>query len=240
MTAPRLLPGGSDILIIADHASSAVPPRVDLGIDSALFENHIAVDIGTAALAESLAQALAATAIIAVVSRLVIDCNREPDAADVIPVASDGHIVAGNLGLNVTERALRIDAIHRPYHAAIARQIARARPKLIISLHSFTPHLATRPDEARPWPAGILHNCDDRAAILALEWLASTGLPVGDNRPYSGRDLNYTMNTHAERNEIPYVCLEIRQDGLADPAGIAHWAGIVARMVPAVAARLVD
>jgi predicted N-formylglutamate amidohydrolase len=228
MTAPRRLPGGSDILIIADHASNAVPPGVDLGIDTALFDNHIAVDIGTAALAEALALALDSAAIIATVSRLVIDCNREPSAADVIPGASDGHVIPGNLALSAAERQLRIDAIHAPYHAAIAAQIAAQRPALILSIHSFTPQLATRPDAARPWPIGILHNRDASAAALAIDRLAGQGFLVGDNLPYSGRDLNYTMNRHAEAAGIAYIGLEVRNDGLGDAAGVAQWCGVLA------------
>ncbi|MBC7505423.1 MAG: N-formylglutamate amidohydrolase, partial [Sandarakinorhabdus sp.] len=120
MTAPKVIGGSASLLLIADHASAAVPPGVDLGIDPGLFGNHIAVDIGTAALTEALAAALDASAIIATVSRLVIDCNRDPAVADVIPVASDGHLIPGNLLLTPIERALRVDAIHTPYHATIA------------------------------------------------------------------------------------------------------------------------
>jgi predicted N-formylglutamate amidohydrolase len=238
MTAPRLIHGMASLLIIADHASNRVPPGIDLGIDPALMGNHIAVDIGTEALSTALAAELGAAAIIARVSRLAIDCNREPEVPGVIPVASDGHVIPGNLALTATERALRIDAIHIPYHTAIAAQIAAQRPALIISIHSFTPKLATRPDEARPWPIGILYNLDYCAACLGLDWLAEQGINAGDNEPYSGRDLNYTMNRHAETNGIPYLGIELRQDEIGDAAGLAHWLQIVAAMVRHVAKAL--
>jgi predicted N-formylglutamate amidohydrolase len=156
----------------------------------------------------------------------------------VIPVASDGHVIPGNLALTAVERALRIDAIHAPYHAAIEAEIRRARPALIISVHSFTPQLATRPDEARPWPIGILYNRDDRAACLALDWLAERGINAGDNQPYSGRDLNYTMNRHAESNGIAYLGIEMRQDEIGDAAGRARWLPLLVELVGAVAAGL--
>lgn len=234
MTAPRLIAGTAPLLIIADHASNRVPPGIDLGIDPALLETHIAIDIGTAALSEALAARLAAPAVIAGVSRLAIDLNRDPTVAGVIPGASDGHVIPGNLLLSPTERELRIAAVHAPYHASVAAEIARIRPGLIISVHSFTPQLATRPDEARPWPIGILYNRDDRAAGIAIDWLATAGLNVGDNQPYSGRDLNYTMDRHAEAQGIPYLGIEIRNDGLADSDGIARWTGWLARCVKAV------
>jgi predicted N-formylglutamate amidohydrolase len=235
MTAPRRIVGAAPLLIIADHASNAVPPGVDLGVDPAMLDDHVAIDIGTAAMSEALAARLDARAIIATVSRLVIDCNRDPAVADVIPVASDGHVITGNLLLSPAERALRIDAIHVPYHAAIAAEIARARPALIVSVHSFTPQLATRPDEARPWPIGILYNEDARAARAGLAWLAGQGINAGDNQPYSGRVLNYTMDRHAEAGGIAYLGLEVRNDGLRNAAGVERWANMLADCVRHVA-----
>jgi len=205
-----------------------VPEGVNLGIASALLEDHIAIDIGTAALAEALADALDAPALIATVSRLVIDLNRDPGEPSLIPGASDGHVIPGNLALSDTERALRRDAIHAPYHAAIEAAIARHRPLLLLSIHSFTPQLACAPEEQRPWPVGLLHNRDSRAARLALPLLAARGLHVGDNEPYSGTTLNYTMDRHGEARGLPYLGVEVRNDGLRNAAGVAHWCQILA------------
>ena len=228
MTAPRIIAGAAPLLLIADHASNAVPPGVDLGIDTALLGNHIAIDIGTAALTEALAKLLTAPAIVATVSRLVIDCNRDPGVAGLVPTASDGHVIPGNLGLSRAERELRTSAIHAPYHVAIADEIARRRPALLVSIHSFTPVLETAPGRSRPWPVGILYNEDDRAARSGIIALAARGLHVGDNEPYSGRDLNYTMNRHAEAAGLPYLGFEVRNDGIADGAGVVHWASVLA------------
>lgn len=240
MTLPALIDGGAPLLVIADHASSRVPPGIDLGIAPALLEDHIAVDLGTAALTRRLAAELDAAAILATVSRLVIDMNREPGAAALIPVASDGHVIPGNLALSAVERELRVAAIHTPYHAAIAAEIGRRQPALLVSLHSFTPALATMPAEPRPWPVAILHNTDARAARLGLAALQARGLHAGDNQPYSGRELNYTMNRHAETAGLPYLGFELRNDGLADAAGVAHWAAVLADTIRHVARNLRD
>lgn len=234
MHRPERLPGTADILLVADHAAAHVPPGIDLGVPTTLMDDHVAVDIGTDALTRRLARTLAAPAIIATVSRLVVDLNRDPDDAGAVPASSDGHIIPGNWDLPAAERDLRIAAIHQPYHACIAEQIARQRPALIIAVHSFTPQLATRPDEARPWPVGILYNRDDRAARAAILALATRGLHVGDNQPYSGRSLNYTMDHHAEAQGIPYVGVEVRNDGLRDREGLARWTHILADCIIAV------
>jgi predicted N-formylglutamate amidohydrolase len=234
MRLPDHLPGTADLLLIADHASSDVPPGIDLGIPSALLADHIAVDIGTDALTRRLARTLSAPAIIATVSRLVVDLNRDPADLGVIPASSDGHIIAGNWNLAPVERDLRVAAIHVPYHAAIAAEIARRRPALIISVHSFTPKLASRPEDDRPWPVGILYNNDARAAAKGIVALASRGLHVGDNQPYSGRDLNYTMDRHAEAAGIPYLGIEVRNDGLLTKEGVARWTHILADCIAGV------
>jgi predicted N-formylglutamate amidohydrolase len=235
---PIVIDGDAPVLLVADHASNAVPAGVDLGIEDALLNEHVGVDIGADALTRALAARLAAPAVLAGVSRLVIDLNREPEAAGLIPAMSDGHSISGNASLTDDERRDRIARFHAPYHDAIGRMVERRLPKLLVSLHSFTPRLAARPDEARPWPVGILYNSDDRAARVAIEHLRSRGLLVGDNEPYSGRLLNYTMNRHAEARGLPYVNIEVRQDRLATPAQVADWAATLGDMIAATAARL--
>lgn len=218
------------VLLIADHASAYVPADIDLGIDSALLREHIAIDIGVAEVAALLVEGGAVdAAIFGGVSRLVVDCNREEDAPGVLPIASDGHAVPGN-ALGDAEREARLARFFRPYHDHIAATIAVHRPAMILSLHSFTPALAAHPEQARPWHVGVLYNEDDRLAAAAIAALAAEGLNVGDQLPYSGKLLNATMNRHAEANGIPYVGIEMRQDLVRDAAGQALFAERLARM----------
>ncbi|MGL4313800.1 MAG: N-formylglutamate amidohydrolase, partial [Sphingomonas sp.] len=189
---PEMLAGSSDILLLCDHASAAVPEDIDLGIDPALLGKHIAIDIGAAAVTRGVAVRLNAPALLATVSRLVIDLHREPDRTGLIPLVSDGHAIPGNAG---ADRQARIARFNAPYHAAIAAQIMAQRPRLIVAIHSFTPALETR-SSPRPWEIGILYNRDTRAARLAIEALQAAGVITGDNQPYSGRDLNTTLNRH--------------------------------------------
>lgn len=225
-------PGG--IICVADHASCHVPDDIALGIADHLLGDHIAVDIGTAAIAEILARNHAMPAHIAAVSRLVCDFNRDEAAPGLFPEASDGHPIPGNVG---ADREARLARFHRPYHSALADLLDATKPALVISLHSFTPRLASR-EEARPWQVGLLYNKDARAAQLAIPLFAEAGLIVGDNQPYSGRDLNYTMNRHAEAQGRPYLAIEIRQDQIADAAGQQYWAHLIADIARRVASAL--
>ncbi len=222
----------SPFLLIADHASAHVPAGIDLGIAPALLGLHIAVDLGVAELGSMLCKALNCPGLLGPVSRLVIDLNREVDAAGLIPLESDGHIIDGNR-ISHADRQARVDRYWRPYHAALEAQIAEQRPRLLISLHSFTPHLATQPDEARPWEIGILYNDDDRAARIAIPLLKAAGVIVGDQLPYSGKDLNATMNCHGEGNGIAYLGIEMRQDLIGDLGGVARWADMLVPIIQA-------
>ncbi|HMN52914.1 MAG TPA: N-formylglutamate amidohydrolase [Sphingopyxis sp.] len=217
------------VLLIGDHASAHVPEDIDLGIEAALLANHIAIDIGVAEVAALLVEAGAVdAAILGGVSRLVVDCNRDEDAPGAIPIASDGHAIPGN-AIDHEGREARMARFFRPYHDHIAATIAAHPPAMILSLHSFTPSLASDPDQARPWQVGVLYNADDRLAGPAIAALAAEGLIVGDQLPYSGKLLNATMNRHAEANAIPYVGIEMRQDLVGDAAGQALFAERLAR-----------
>jgi predicted N-formylglutamate amidohydrolase len=173
-------------------------------------------------------------AFLANVSRLVCDCNRDEDTPAVIPHSSDGHAIPGNL-FDVEGREARLERFFRPYHSALGALLDRVPPRLIVSLHSFTPSLVSKPEEKRPWHCGVLYNEDDRASRLAIPLLAAEGLIVGDQQPYSGTLLNATMNRHAEAHGRPYFGIEIRQDQIGDEAGQAEWAERLVRIAKRVA-----
>lgn len=224
------------LLLIADHASNRVPADIDLGIDPAILTQHVAIDIGVDPLGRAICAALGCPGIYGGVSRLVADCNREEDKPGLVPIASDGHAIPGN-ELDHGGRLARIDRFWRPYHAHISKMIAANHPKMLISLHSFTPRLATS-DEPRPWEIGILYNQDERAARIAMPLLAAAGVATGDNQPYSGRILNATMNRHGEGNAIPYLGIEVRQDLIGDADGVGRWAERLVPVIAETAARL--
>ncbi|QNO27129.1 N-formylglutamate amidohydrolase [Sphingopyxis sp. OPL5] len=233
-------PRAGGVLLIGDHASNHVPADIDLGIDPALLSEHIAIDLGVAEVAALLVEAGAVdAAILGGVSRLVVDCNRDEDAPGAVPIASDGHAIPGN-ALDHDGREARIARVFRPYHDHIAATIAAQRPAMILSLHSFTPSLASDPEQARPWQAGVLYNEDDRLAAPAIAALEAEGLIVGDQLPYSGKLLNATMNRHAEANGIPYVGIEMRQDLARDAAGQALFAERLARMCNKLALNIAE
>ncbi|PXW75152.1 putative N-formylglutamate amidohydrolase [Blastomonas natatoria] len=223
--APKPGSAGEKIVIIADHASNHVPDGINLGVPPEVMTQHVAIDIGVAEVTRLLCEKIGCGAVLARVSRLVIDFNREEDAAGLIPLTSDGIDIPGNLGV---DPEVRLAAYYRPYHDAVARTLAAMAEPFIFSLHSFTPELATRPEEARPWHIGILYNRDDRAARIAIPLLAGAGLNVGDQLPYSGALLNATMNRHAEAPGRAYLGVEMRQDQVSDAAGAARMAEILA------------
>lgn len=216
-------PRRGGIVCVVDHASNFVPADIELGIPPELLTQHIALDIGVEGIAGRLARKYDIPAHIACVSRLVCDLHREEDHPAVVPTESDGHLIPGNIGADIEAR---LERFHRPYHAALAKWLDAAEPELILSIHSFTPKLATS-DEERPWEVALLYNQDDRAARHAIRLFGEQGLTVGDNEPYSGKQLNATMNRHAEAHGRPYLAIEIRQDLIATRADQSRWAPMI-------------
>lgn len=224
------------LLFVADHATNFIPASCGtLGLDEAHLQEHIAWDIGTLEVARAVRNRTGGRLLRAPVSRLVIDLNRDPGHPGLIPESSDGILIPGNMGLSPEERQRRLEVYFHPYHNLLSAEIdamLEVDDKVaLVSLHSFTPRLRGQGmagqgmnGQARPWHVGILYNQDDRLARRAIDWLRrEPGLNVGDNEPYSGRLLNYTMDRHAEARGLPYLSIEIRQDLISTPEGVADW-----------------
>lgn len=232
--------GRAPVLLTCDHASLAIPGRLDrLGLDSEVIRRHIGWDIGAAAVTRHLAAALDAPAMLAGYSRLVIDCNRDPEDPTSIPAESDGVVIPGNQNLSTGARQIRHDACFAPYHAAIAARIdgfsSRGVVPALLSVHSFTPLLN---GFARPWHVGVLWDRDPRIPLpLLAAFRADPALVVGDNEPYSAREpAGYTVRHHAVTRGMPHVAIELRQDLIVDEAGAGRWAAILAQAFRAILA----
>lgn len=229
--------GQSSAILVCDHASQAIPEKLDdLGLEPSELERHIAWDIGAAAVTRHLAERLDAPAVLCGYSRLLIDCNRPPGDPTSIAQVSDGTFIPGNRHLSDAEAAQRMDTFFWPYHRAITETLAHlwrhGRAPALIAVHSFTPVFG---GFRRPWQIGILWNRDPRLASPLLERLrAYPDLTVGDNEPYSGRQIGYTMETHAGAAGLAHVEIEIRQDLLDDEVGCAHWAELLGDVLVAV------
>lgn len=234
--------GRSPILLVCDHAGRRLPRRLGrLGLAEPEFDRHIAWDIGAAGVSRRLSEALDAALVEQLYSRLVIDCNRPPDAESSIPLVSEVTIVPGNRALDGADRQARVDEVFRPYHDAIAAEIERRQsvghPTVLVAMHSFTP---VYKGEARPWRLGTLYGRDARLATALRRLLVEDGQPaIGDNEPYCVSDeTDYTIPVHGERRGLVHVGIEIRQDLVAGDDGQAEWAAILARTLPAAVEEL--
>ncbi len=228
--------GAGRAILIADHAGRAIPRSLgSLGLDATDLARHIAWDIGIGDVTRSLARHLDAPAVLAPYSRLVIDPNRRLGDPTSIAQGSDGVAIPGNRGLDPRARQARAREIFEPYHAAVARLIeSRRRARLdpaLISMHSFTPVMN---GFERPWQIGILWNRDGRLPVPLLRRLAATGLCVGDNEPYSGRDEHgYSIYVHGQDIGLAHVLIEIRQDLIDTRHGAEGWAARLAGLIAA-------
>ncbi len=235
--------GRSVFFMTCDHAGRVIPRRLgQLGLPEAETQRHIAWDIGIGGVGLRLSRLLDAAVILQTYSRLVIDCNRDPNVPSSIPEISESTEIPGNRGLGDAARRDRVETIFRPYHNAIAaaldRRSAAGRASVLVALHSFTPVFK---GVGRPWHAAVLYNRDARLAHPFFKLLsAEDGLVVGDNEPYRVTDLtDYTVPVHGERRGLPHVEIEIRQDQIMEPAGQTAWAERLARLLPAAYAEMV-
>lgn len=221
----------SGIILLCDHATNHIPSGYDnLGLEPSLLEEHIAYDIGAEDVTRKICEMMGVPAVLGPVSRLLIDCNREPGRSSMIPTESDGIVIPANSDLSESAINARMDAYYYPFHDAceklIARHLDAGLTPLLVAVHSFTPQMG---DEERPWHVGFLWNQDPRLAQAMIGLLErETDLVIGDNLPYSGKDLYYTMQRHGADHGIPQTTLEIRQDLVDTDEKTTQWAALIA------------
>ena len=222
------------VLLVCDHASNRFPKSLGtMGLDYLDRLSHITVDIGSRATTESLARQLNTTAILCQYSRLIVDCNRNISDNSAYLDKSDGVDIPGNQNLNDNEKEIRESEIYWPYHNAIDTQISRLKKQkvspIIISIHSFTPVFN---GNKREWEVGVLWDKDPTTARIFINKLTEAGFLVGDNKPYSGKDLeDFTLDYHAETIGLPHVGIEIRQDLINNDDGVMRISNTLQKVI---------
>ena len=230
--------GTSPFFLTCEHGGRAFPARLGtLGVAGPDLERHIAWDIGAAGVASGLSARLDATLVLQQYSRLVVDCNRAPGAADFVIEVSEDTVIPGNRGLSDAAIEVRAAEIFHPYHDRIhdllEARIAANRLTVVVSVHTCTPvYLGVH----RPWHIGVMYEHDDRLArqmlVLLREEGEEAGLEVGDNEPYfMTSDKDYSVPRHGQGRGILHAGFEIRQDLVESEAGQRDWAERIERVL---------
>ena len=222
----------SPVLLICEHAGQHVPEALaQLGLTDDQMQQHVAWDIGAAAVTRILAARLKATAVLQRYSRLVIDCNRPPEAPDSAAALADGISVPGNTDLSDAAHQLRVDEIFRPFHDRITQLLDTGRFQLVLSIHSYTPELG---GVARPWEMAFLFRQDAATSVRLADLLAARHpvLRIGMNEPYQVQDeSDWFVPQHGEHRGLPHSLIEVRNDEITTTAGQALWADRLAEVV---------
>ena len=230
--------GASPFFLTCEHAGREFPVRLGtLGLTGPDLDRHIAWDIGAAGVACGLSARLDATLVLQRYSRLVVDCNRAPGAADFVAEVSEDTVVPGNRDLSGTEIDARAAEVFHPYHDRIHdlldARIAADRLTVVVSVHTCTPVFH---GVRRPWHIGVMYEHDDRLALAMLTVLREEGeeadLEVGDNEPYfMTSDKDYAMPRHGQGRGFLHAGFEIRQDLVECESGQGEWARRMERVL---------
>ena len=231
--------GAGDVVFVCEHASNAIPAEFgDLGLGPAALREHIAWDIGAREVAGLLAERFDGPLVASTVSRLVYDCNRPPEAESAVAAQSERFAIPGNAALTAGERQARATRFYAPFRDALRTVLdaraGRSRPPALVTVHSFTAVYLGVPREVE---IGILHDADARLADALLAAM-DDGAHIARNEPYGPQDgVTHTLREHAVPRGLLNVMIEIRNDLIADAAGVALWAE---RLGAALAAALAE
>lgn len=175
---------------------------------------------------EAVARETGAAFLVALAPRAMIDLNRSPEDVDWEMVAEGAPGTASRMaagrrartGLGLVPRRLpglgelwksrlpaaelerRVEAIHRPYHAAITETLELLRDRwgaaLLVDLHSMPPlGPKTGPSAAADFVVGDRFgaSCGGNLSMLAMEQFERSGRRAAHNRPYAG---GYVLDRH--------------------------------------------
>ncbi len=208
------------MLITCEHASKAFPPELRPGVeDHPYIDDHWGWDVGAAELARALGRLSGAPVLCSEWSRLVVDVNRAPGGDHIVRRQAGAHAFGFN-AVDAAEVQRRMEAYWAPFHARVDEALHRRRPALLLSIHSFTPQLGA---EQRPMHLGVLFSDHDALAHGLAERLSTADWQVALNAPYSGKEgLIYSVERHGRAHAVPFVEIEVRNDLIADAAGVAR------------------
>jgi N-formylglutamate deformylase len=201
LPAARRIP----ILLSVPHCGTEFPQEVKAAFDAELIKSPDDTDWFVDRL-YNFASSIGITMISAVVSRWVIDLNRNPDDK---PLYSDGRIITGLcptttfLGwplykdsrrvVDPMEVKRRLDLYYNPYHqqlSAILKELKEEFGKVLLwDCHSIRRHVPTI--QAEEFPDLILGSADGQAAghaviQQAIKDLSSEKYSFGYNTPFKG------------------------------------------------------
>ncbi|WP_417451031.1 N-formylglutamate amidohydrolase [Kordiimonas sp.] len=217
----RLNPQGqASIMLVCEYASNRLPERLgSLGLMRDVLDGTAARAAGAAELTERLSDLLDASAVLQRFSRLVYDCNRAHDAADVVPERCQGHIIPGNQGLDDVDRLIRRDEISEPFHGMISaclNSVSRRSPHaLLVSIRSFE---APAVPETSP-ELKLGHGVDVRFASLLYDTFVRDGTykVILDRRDSLADAQSYTLCRHGGGRNVLTVSISVRNDLSCSP-----------------------
>ncbi len=225
-------------MLSCEHASWTLPTGVDLGVSLEVLQSQSGWDHGAFDVASRLSEAVGVRVHAGAFTRMFVDLNRAADHADVIPAVCYGAPVPGNVHLSPGDRQARIDAFHAPYWNAIRRDVQERLTEvgevLHLSSHSFAPELDP---VNRTYDVGVLydpsHAYEAPLAERLMAELASAGLDVRANQPYSGTGPAVCTSLRQELAGQRYAGIEIETSHAVTHAlgGCARVAGAVIRFL---------
>jgi predicted N-formylglutamate amidohydrolase len=214
--------GAPAVLVTCEHGGNRVPPRYQelFAGQEGLLGTHRAHDIGSMAMARSLARRLDASLVACTTTRLLVDLNRSIGHPRLFSELTRG------LPRAAREQILRGHYV--PYRLAVEAWIGiQRRPVLHVSSHSFTPVLD---GEVRQADVSLLYDPRrERERALAARWKAAIlerqpGLRVRFNYPYAGRADGLTTALRRLFPDERYAGIELEVNQCFPLAGGRDWA----------------
>lgn len=202
------------LVVLCEHASHNIPTEFDnLGLPSDIVASEVGYDVGAVETAEYIAQHFNCELFSGETSRLLIDLNRCPDDASMIPKSRHGINIPANADISDEEKNKRrefYDVYHNKVTTYINELVAQGKEPVVVSIHSFSQeYMSSVLKEDVKTECGLLFDEDERLADVVYSSVKQTDINLENNYPYSLKEYKSGgVILHGERNGYPYLGVE--------------------------------
>jgi len=217
-------------LFTCEHAGNELFGTPHTHLDRKIIDEHWGYDIGALALTRALGKAHKAPTVSALFSRLLTDPNRPPSSPSFIVEKCEGVTLSFNKNLSHSDRQKRQSDFYDRYHRALNDLIVKTSPKVLVSVHSFTPLYL---GQKRDIEIGVLYEDHASRAEALTQKIAQYGFDARNNEPYSGAlGLMYSVQEAGRKHGLAHVELEVRNDLLSNAAHFYRVLSVLSKTLP--------
>lgn len=228
------------LILLGEHAGFALPNDTNrLEVSPSVFQSdfNFAGDHGTRRILFQLAHKTGATTLLGRYSRLLVDLNREVDHPQLIWSNHHNINIPYNQNITSDEKSRRLDNYYSPFHNRVSSHIKRlielGQKPVLLTIHSYTPAVATGQTNTAILPdVGLLFYKESQILKRFENAYSESQWSCERNSPYNIQLLQTgSLIMHQKAFDLDGLALEINVGNLRTVSDQDTWAKFIGGII---------